>query len=369
MKVILALLFFVPQILFSQENPKLIKSPADLDSIVYDISFPKVLSSELQFPFSGIEIIDSRFDTSKLGFTFDLNDKRLAYKDFKKIKLLNGVAENMRQFYNNYYKVCFNKSGDKLLIVIKNLWISNLPVSLQSEREYELEHPSLQDIYIKIEYYLHKGDKYYPLIRIDTLYQLKEENLKTQGTDFKLNDLSFFNYTIKELIEKTDFDKLVEKITDKRKFTIGEISAFNEKRFSLPILKAVKYNEGVFLTSNEFINNTPSFKNFTVNKKGKLATYGNGREKSVASWAFADSNGLHLRSAKDVEIFRTGNTFEFFSEEDIHVSRTITGNLIDVFSFIPTPGISMPPLYQPSQTRIKTMIIPRQLNMDTGEIY
>jgi hypothetical protein len=121
MKVILDLLFFLPQKIFSQENQKLIKSPADLDGIVYDISLPKVLPCELKFPFSRIEIIDARFDTSKLGFNFSLNDKKLTYKDFKKIKLLHGVAESIRQFYNNYYEACFNTSGDKLLIAIKTL--------------------------------------------------------------------------------------------------------------------------------------------------------------------------------------------------------------------------------------------------------
>jgi hypothetical protein len=249
-------------------------------------------------------------------------------------------------------------------------------VSLQSEREYEIENPSLQDIYVKLEYYLHRADAFYPFLRIDTLYQLREENLKAQGTNIKLNDLSYFNRTIRSVIEKTDFDKLVTKITEKRKFASYEINAFNNRRFDLPVLTAVKYNEGVFLSSKEFINNNPSIKSFTINKKGKLAAYGNGKEKFAASWAFADSNGLHKRSANNVEIFRTGNTFEFFNEETVHVSRTIAGIFFDALAAVPMPGTFMSPVtpldrtsVNTTQTRVKTIIVPRQLNMETGEIY
>lgn len=362
-------MFFIPQLLFSLADIKAIKSPADLDSIVYDINSPKALSRELHFPFSKIEIIDSRFDTSKLGFTFNVKSKELAYTDYKKIKLSNGVAKNMQEFYQNHYKACFNNSEDKLLIVLKNLWISNLAVSLQSEREYDQENPSLQDVYAKFEFYLCRGQDYYALTRIDTLYQLRDENIKAEGSGLKLNDLSFFTCAIKELIEKPDYNNLLVKIADKRKFSISEINAFNEKRFSLPILTTEKYNQCVFLSSDEFINNAPSIKDFKINRKGELSDYGNKKERLKASWAFADRNGLHFKSAKEPEIFRTGNTFEFFREEVIYVSRTIAGSFIDIFSFIPTPGLYGPPINSSSQTRQKVIIVPRQLNMETGEVY
>lgn len=368
MKKRLLFLAFFPQVVFAQTGSVKVKSPSELDSIIYDISIIEPVAETIKLPFGKIEVIDARFDTSKLGFTFNRKGSRLTYKDFKKIKLGGGVAGNIQRFYNNYYRSGFNGSDDKLLIVLKRLWVNNFPLNKLLATEYEIEHQSLQNIYVKFEYYLCRGNDYYPLLRTDTIYRLADEHIKTFETDFKNNDMIFFGYTLKGLIEKPDFNDFVAKATTKRKLTIDDIRVFNEKRISLPILTAVKYNEGVYSNSKEFINNSPSAKEFTINNNGNLKAMN--VEDIIASmcWGFADSNGLHKTSAKEVGIFRVGNSFEFFSRETVDPSRTIGGLFFDSFSFLPGPGaISTPGSI--TQSRLKTIIVPRQLDMETGEVY
>jgi len=119
--------------------------------------------------------------------------------------------------------------------------------------------------------------------------------------------------------------------------------SFNVKRFSLPILTASKYNEGVFVNIREFINNSPSVKIYKINQKGILV-FG---EEDVAGhtyWAFADSKGLHMDPSKKMDLFRVGNTFEFFIKDAIYFEKLVGGSIDNVYS-------------------------PRQVDMETGIIY
>jgi hypothetical protein len=85
-------------------------------------------------------------------------------------------------------------------------------------------------------------------------------------------------------------------------------------------------------------------------------------------WGFADSNGLHKTSVKEVGIFRVGNSFEFFSRETVDLARTIWGLFLDSYTFLPGRSV-ISKQGAPDQSKLKTIIIPRQLDMETGEMY
>ena len=152
-----------------------------LDSIQYNIS-PKTLApSQIDLPFKSIEILDARFDTSKLGFEIHREYSQLRLIDFKRIKLEGGVNQSLQNFYNDYYKIAFKNSTNKLFIVLKTLWINNLPSKqFQEKIRYDLDKESFQNIYVKLEYYLNNGTEYIPLKRVDTVYQLTEPILLSQ---------------------------------------------------------------------------------------------------------------------------------------------------------------------------------------------
>jgi hypothetical protein len=357
MKKGLVILFILPLFLSAQNNSAKIKNPASLDSIVYDLT-PKTLAPrEIGLPFSKFEILDARFDTSKLGFEYD-RTVAFSYKNFKRIKLNGGVEKGIAEFYNDYYQLALGGVEDKLLIVLKKLWIDNLPNRQITENRNDIVRYSFQDIHIKFEYYLHRGNDYFALTRIDTVFQLTEEIIMTDEEKFKKNGMTFFNYSLKANIEKLNFNELAAGASVKRRLSITEIDSFNLKRFSLPILTASAYAKGVFINVNEFINNNPSVKKFKIVKKVLLMS-DDENYKSRFYWGYSDGSGFHFSPSKKIDLFRVGNTFEFFIVDEIFVNKTTAGHVINLLLF--SPG--------GDGTSYRFVNSPRQIDMETGEIY
>jgi hypothetical protein len=357
LKIICVILIF-PLISVGQKLHKIYYAPADLDSIQYNISPKTFAPSEIGLPFSGIEIIDARFDTSKLGFEFHREYNSLHQKDFKRIKLEGGIQLALKDFYNEYYKPSFNNhSNNKLLLVLKTFLINNIPsADYPLNVRYNITRESYQNIYVKIEYYLKRDEQYFAMTRLDTVYQLTESNIHSPELKFKKNDLSFFTYVIKSAIEKYDFNALITKAENGKKLTISEIDSFNKKRFLLPALTDTAFKHGVFLTTKEFIDNSPSVTKYEFKKiKGNRYLYINGDfKKDHFYFATSDSQGLHFNLSKKNEVNRLGNTFEFFSFADIFLPKTMGGAFLDIGG---------------SGANQDYVMAPRQLNMETGEIY
>jgi hypothetical protein len=132
----------------------------------------------------------------------------------------------------------------------------------------------------------------------------------------------------------------------------------------VPILTAAKFNEGVFFNFKEFKNNTPSAKDYKFKKiKGMEFLYANGENmQSHLFWAVSDSSGLHFTSSKKNDIVRIENTFEFFSFDDIYLPKTIVGNILSTNIYNPNSG-------NLRGANHEYLSVPRQVNMETGEIY
>jgi hypothetical protein len=375
MKKINLLFLIIPVFGFSQKPiPKKINT-TNLDSIVYEISSKTTPPANIRLPFNAIDIIDARFDTSKLGFEIHQQYDNISYKDFKRIKLKRQINEGIQDFYNSYYRNSLAPAANKLLIVIKTLWIDNLPSSdFKEKRKYDLVQGAYQNIYIKFEYYLEKENLYYPLKRIDTVCQFTEKHLQLSEEKLKKNDLSFLTYTLKGLIENYDFDELISRVDESRKLTLNSIDSFNKKRFLIPILRASNINKGVYLNAKEFINNSPSIKAYTIKKiKGEEFLLINSDSVNLRNyWAIADSFGLHINfSGKNAHI-KVGNTFEFFVADDVYLPKTFGGNLLSV---IPQNIGNNRPVYGENKVnsgngvRLQYVFVPRQINMENGEIY
>jgi hypothetical protein len=170
MKKICLLFLIIPALSFSQKNRQKDLSTTQLDSILYSLTSKTLAPSDIVLPFSNVEILDARFDTTKLGFELHKKYDRISYKDFKKIKLEGGVNKAIENFYNDYYKLCLKGTDNKLLVVLKTLWIDNFPSpDFKEKRRYDIVKESYQNIYIKFEYYLKRANEYYAIKRVDTV--------------------------------------------------------------------------------------------------------------------------------------------------------------------------------------------------------
>lgn len=370
-------LFFLalPFFGFSQKADKNDVSTATLDSIVYDLTQKSLAPSSIFLPFSSIEIIDTRYDTSKLGYEIHKTHDRISNNDFKKIKLNKGVQESIQLFYNDYYSLCLKGQMNKLLIVLKTLWIDNVPsdyIPLESSKI--AEHESFQNIHVKWEYYIQSEHKYYPFKRIDTIYQLTQSIISSKGFKFRKNDLSFFTFVLKSQLEQIDFSDIDRKYEHKKGLSFNSIDSFNRKRFLLPIINSQTVKKGLFLNFEEFKNNNPGIIDYEMKKEKKEMVWINKADsKTIEDFYFvSDSIGIHIGSEKRRSVVPVGNTFEFFSWGSVSQSKTLAGSMLNL---IPT-DYQIYRFNQQFQRRFdtetgttKSYLVPRQINMDNGEVY
>ena len=166
-------------------------NPNNLRGKIFELSVKTIPSESLKLPFESIKIIDSRFDSSKLGFRITRKFPS-TNEVFEKIMLKHGIEKGIESFYNEYYKNNFIPNGKILLISIKKLWINSMPDRQGAYERKDLDRTSKQDIYAKFEYYLGSANAYVPLKRTDTIFQLTPN---TKVEDYDRNDekkLPFF---------------------------------------------------------------------------------------------------------------------------------------------------------------------------------
>ncbi len=363
----------MPLLGFSQNGNKKDINTSSLDSIEYDITSMTLAPSEIHLPFKSIEVIDARFDTSKLGFELHKKYDNLSYTDFKKVKLEGGISKAIQNYYNDYYQLCLKDSVNELLIVLKTLWIDNFPTGeFKERRRFDVVRETYQDIYVKFEYYLKKGSEYYPLKRIDTIYQLTQQNINSKKFNFKKNNLSFFMFTLKSLMETYDFAELINWAGMKNSVTLKVIDSFNNKRFLLPILVADSTKKGIFLRINDYISNRPVPDSaYQFDKKGRLFKNG---DKTTEIFYFYHVNelGFSIRLLERANILRMGNTFEFFMMNDVYLPKTAAGNLLGLIpdtKLRQTEALKRNEFNTGNGARLHYILVPRQINMETAEIY
>lgn len=344
-----------------------------LDSAEYFLKSKTLAPSSIRLPFKHIEVIDARFDTSKLGFELKKWYSYISPEDFRKVKLRGGVAKAIQEYYNDYYQLCLSDTANELLIVLKNLWIDNLPTSeFKSNTDPDMIWEAYQNIYVKVEYYLKKETAYYPLKRIDTVYQLTEQNIHSEALNFKKNNLSFFLFTLKSLIETYDFAALIDKSGLRTRLTLTSIDSFNNKRYQLPILTAGKAKPGIYFTGKDYINNTPAADSgYVVDRKNRLFRKED-KKTEIPYLVHVTETGSHTQGSQKVVIQREGNAVEFFIVSGVYLSKAVAGSMLGIIPdrrFGGTQELEQLKFHLGGGAKLHVILTPRQINMETGELY
>ena len=198
--LITCLIILINSNLYSQPNTKDPTNPENLDIRFLELKVRKPADQSIKLPFRNIKIIDSRYDTSKIGFDTNLSIFNGKTKSFRKVSVQNGLQKALENYYNEYYKNSLTNSSLSLLIVIKKLWLLNktkLSSGADSYTKQLFNFPT-----IKFEYYLFDDNaNYLPLKRIDTTF--KDEAIyrskNAQSADFEI-----LIYALSTMIELID---------------------------------------------------------------------------------------------------------------------------------------------------------------------
>lgn len=342
-------------------------NPDNLKVKLYELNVKTIPPDSFRLPFQFIKIIDSRPDTSKLGFR--MYDRFLATYSFQKIILKPGIATGIENFYNDYYRNNFSQNGKILLISLRKLWINTKPGKPLKSTRRDIERLSLQDIYAKFEYYFGAENAYVPLIRKDTIFQLTAlKNVEEYNPEDE-NKLPFLCFALEKMIENINYGLYTDNYENKKKMSLEDIDAYNTKSYNIPILNEA-VSKGIFMTFDEFKNNRPSVLSFSkrkipkkkideiVDEKGNVVlhyfAYYDG-EKLAMHKSFASLFAVS-RVQYNFGIYKIGNSFQFF-ENQIE-NTTATNNLT-------TKDVNVP-IKTPQRIVFR---VPRQIDLETGEIY
>jgi hypothetical protein len=348
------------------------RNPDSLRAKTYELKVKTSPPEGLKLPFESIKVIDSRFDTSKLGFGINKWASSIGTKSFFRILLKPGIGSGIENFYNQYYLPGFSRNGKILLISIKKLWIDNLPARTpHNSSKQNVELSSSQNIYAKFEFYIGSQDLYVPLVRVDTVFQLTPL-LKVNDYDRTEEDkLPFLCFALQEMIETVNFEWYLDNSRKKKEMSVADIESYNARIKNIPILTETM-KQGVFLTWNEFKNNLPSVTSFSKRKLSKTNVTGlfdkNG---NAILHYYACYDGTTLQIGKPLSslskkllqgydvMYRVGDSFQYYEDRILNDSweppvNSIKGHFTNL------------PIYLQNHFSVS---IPRQLDLETGNFY
>lgn len=365
MKFVVFTVLFLPALGFAQTGKREVLNPDKLGINEFVLEAENTASPEIKLPFKSIKILDSRFDTSKIGYipkTDLLSSKKRA---FKKMVFRGGNGSAIQAYYNDYYAESFTPNDFELLIVMKRFWISGNSSSNNKRMEVSNSVKDDNSIHCKWEYYLGKNGNYLPVKRMDTTFSIAE-NLKNYLNDeLSLKRLFYVKRSLNALIEVLDFSNAIIQFDKQNKKTFTEILEFNERMNNIPVLKDSSFKKGVYLSFNDFKNNHPSIAEFVEKKMryGKLNTNSeiyleDLKGETISNyWGYSDGRDFRYGMLGNEKIYRIQNTFCFFIKV---VGYTVEQGDQSLYG---GSGIN-------TISKDKYEIwVPFQLDMETGEIY
>lgn len=335
------------------------KDEAGVDFTEFDVSYFRLSTPKKVYslPVSGIEVHDIRFDTSYIGL-LGTTANNLHF-----IRLKQGFTEEIRKYYQSL--VATNQNTPAVLhCFIRKLFLTDhLPVDnideLQTMADYGADEKS--GIFFVAEFYEQQDSLYRPLYRIDTIIG-GYRGIQREGQDYLERALEISLAKASQL----NWAKYHEKAI---RLSRHYIDSFNTARMNLPAITDT-LKKGLYLTYEDFRQNKPSPREFTVSKskKGDFLYVKNSQGEDLLFtdlWGYCDGKDRYIFSASNYfKLHQTGNGFTIFG------AKEHTGKRRYRPSIAPNTG-SGGGFYGGSTSVVKYYLVKSyfQLDMDTGKIY
>jgi hypothetical protein len=342
---------------FGQKNEDSLffaKMPAKYINILQEVSPQKQ-----SIPFTDVDVIDDRFDTSCVGFAYN------AIKhSHEKVSLQTSANAQVKNFIlKNYITVDTSKNSWKLLVIIQKMWITNVAIidsekSASSDKSYITQ----SNLFISAKLMAEKNDSFCALYSIDSVlvfYKQKADKdfyFIQQGIDLLLNNIA--NKQISEI-------KM-----HKRYFTKNEIVDYFFQQRQISILTDTIYKKGVFKTFEEFKQNLPSITDFEVSYSDKTDELYVKDEKGTNYllkdfWGFSDGRKLFVNQANNFfELCKNESTFY------VNGFKSLTKGKYEKFLNYVKNYYLLDIIGNPlGSVKYEGFKIPLQLDMETGELF
>lgn len=361
MRLLIFASLLAPSLVFAQDDKRDVLNPDQLAEKEIKLEVQRTAPSSVTLPFTSIKIIDSRSDTSKIGYLFGggIGIKR----KFRKMALQGGISNAIEKYYNEYYTASFTQNDFELLIVMKRFWISG---NAKSNKRIEVASSvgGNNSLYCKWEYYLGKNGSYLPVKRLDTVIYFDENVVKYIDEEFSERRQSYLKFGLKALVEILDYSNAIDQFNKQPKKTFAAIVEYNNRVNAIPVLQDGEFKKGVYLSFEEFKNNEPSIRDFREKKTRYRLTNSeqyleNTNGETISNyWGYSDGKEFRYGMLGNEKIYRIQNTFCFFIKVEGYMINTDNEGFSGQGSGISTT----------SKSKYKIWV-PYQLDMETGEIY
>lgn len=319
------------------------------DAETYSASFAsKSYYSHDNIPFRSIEVLDYRYDSSKIGYV----EAALLGKKYYRIVPESGWADNLTR----YFEKNLDLSADyTLAIVIRNYWMQEGFIEKITDKKVITRQSGPGNeggtCTAGIDVYAKKDSLYQPLFKIDY--------------DF----LNFYNFKIARLEEWyfLPFDSMAKMLkaynlekafTTRRKIYETEIRSFYTERLNNAAMIEYPTQKGIYLSFDDLKNNKILTTDFKV-ENGKVTDElylidGDSKQILTDFWGCFDGKTFFIKSGYNIfPALQQQNTFEVYGNKYIS----------NVYSQYNSPDITI----TSSRMKIDKKIL--QINMETGSFF
>ena len=323
-----------------------------------------------QLPVGKFVVEDVRFDTSSIGM--QVRTTAFFYNNyFRKLTLDKSLSESITERLNNS-KFQLSQSELSFVCFVKQFYLMQSDSLDKKSKNKELYNA----LTLNTEVYIDKAGMYYPAFKLDTtLLSVTDSKNEFVVLDEMLNMIGIKAArvdTAKAFARKADLP--------------SDVAEKYRKQFDKPILMASEPAAGVYSSFAEFVNSSPSVKEFKMVKDHKstsLFSKTPQKDWTIETKAFGFSDGHCFWLNVDnvfYPLIRQGNTFEFLGEYyDVKRRSGTRTQTTYTYSYqnIANLNNSAAPLasevmfntilnlFPPSRGRV----VVHQLNMENGNFY
>ncbi len=304
----------------------------------------------VSLPFKEVRIKDLRYDTTNLGVLINGRPKWIR---------VNGGTEDALQDYIIEKSVISDTQEYKLLIILKDF-------RLQEPRAGEIglakieEKRFVSQCTFSADVFVNSAGSYKALLRYDTTVTRLEPLHRIASS---------FTKEVLDLLLSTVGAMEIEKILrSKKQITENEIFDYYNKRFTKNRFRVNDMQRGLYLSFEDFLNNQPQNIEFTLDQDDEsdyLYIKENGEEKLFTDfWGFCDGRNIYIRVGYNFfKLQPNGNSFGFWGcLQAIHYTKSRNQNRVGRYAMLGAWS-------ELRSAKLKNLLRPMQLNMETGRPY
>lgn len=289
----------------------------------------RLSSDSLPLPFSHIQLVDVRSDTSKYGFFYPPGVSEQFKYCFKR-----GATADIGRFINSYLsKNLTSSSSDHVMMYLRQLWITRDDTGFATRGTINRAR-----LLLKADFFLFSNNTFHPVFRFDTVvvresftrvYALGMIEEALAGALDRLKTADYARAALRNLAKE-------------------QVDEYYARLHTTPIMNAERPAKGVYRTFEEFRQNRPSDTAFEVrfealvdhlyikDKNGNVYL-----ERNV--WGICDGQRLFIKiNSNFFQLFRQQNAWEFYGVklQEMMLGSQQPGMRSSALS-APTPGTAL----------------------------